>query len=101
LAKAAFRSEHHFLAEPLLPFDLRQQHLFPPVGAVHVAGPQLGCQTVTLAVEQQQRVIAGGLKVAVVGAVLLLAVDRNLVESMSNTTRWGEPTLSAWQSTPD
>jgi hypothetical protein len=42
---------------------------------VHVAGPQLRCQTVALAVEQQQRVIASGFEVAVVGALLLFAVN--------------------------
>jgi len=60
-----------------LSLDLRQQHLFPAVGAVHVAGPQLRRQTVALAIEQQQRVIAGRFEVAVVRAVLLLAVDRD------------------------
>jgi len=38
----------------------------------------VGHQAVTLAVEQPQPVVASGLEVAVVGAVLLLAVDRDL-----------------------
>ncbi len=38
----------------------------------------LGGEAVAFAVEQQQGMITGGLEVAVVGAVLLLAVDRNL-----------------------
>jgi uncharacterized membrane protein YeaQ/YmgE (transglycosylase-associated protein family) len=62
----------------MLPFDLRQQHVLPAVGAMNVSGTQLHSQTVTLAIEQQQRVIAGGLEVAVVGAILLLAVYRDL-----------------------
>ncbi len=45
---------------------------------MHVARSQLGRQTVTLAIEQQQRVITHGLEVPVVGAILLFAVDRNL-----------------------
>ena len=43
-----------------------------------VAGPQLCRQTIALAVEQQQRVVTSRLEVAVVGALLLLAVHRNL-----------------------
>jgi hypothetical protein len=38
-----------------------------------VAGAELGGETVTLAIEQQQRVITGGLEVSIVGALLLLA----------------------------
>src|SRR5450759_575910 len=45
---------------------------------MHVARTQLRSETVALAVEQQQRVIAGGLEVPVVGAVLLLPVHRDL-----------------------
>ncbi len=45
---------------------------------MHVARPQLRRQTVALPVEQQKRVITGGLKVAVIGAVLLLPVHRDL-----------------------
>jgi hypothetical protein len=70
--------KHHFLAQLLLPLDLRQQHVFPAIGTVHITGPQLGGQTVALAAEQQERVIAGRLEVTVVRAVLLLAVHRDL-----------------------
>ena len=39
--------------------------------------------------------IAGGLEVSVVGALLLLAVDRNFTLSISSTTRRGESMASA------
>src|ERR1035441_3707509 len=71
-------AKHDFLAQLLLPLDLGQEQFFPVVGTVDVAGPQFCRQAVALAVEQQQRVIAGGFEVAVVGAVLLLAVNRDL-----------------------
>src|ERR1035438_3446160 len=45
---------------------------------MHVARPQLRRETVALAVEQQERVIAGRLKVTFVGILLLLPVDWNL-----------------------
>ena len=47
----------------LLPVDLRQQEFLPTVGAVDIAGTQLGGQTVAFVVEQQQRIITGGLEV--------------------------------------
>jgi hypothetical protein len=46
--------KHDLLALLLLPLNLAQQHVFPAIGAVHVAGPQLGGQTVALPIEQQQ-----------------------------------------------
>src|ERR1700730_7501991 len=61
----------YLLTQLLLPLDFRQQQFFPVLGTVDVAGPELGSQTVTLAIEQQQRVVAGRFEVAVVGAVLL------------------------------
>ena len=42
-----------------VPLDLRQQHIFPAVGAMHVAGTQFGRKTITASVEQQQRMKAG------------------------------------------
>src|SRR5450759_442583 len=54
LGEGCVGPKHHLLAQLLLPLDLRQQELLPTLGAVHVAGPSLGCQTITLAVEQQQ-----------------------------------------------
>src|SRR5712691_2849274 len=54
--------------------ELGQQEFFPTLSAVHIAWPQLGCQTVAFSIEQPQRVIAGGLEMAVVGALLLLPI---------------------------
>jgi hypothetical protein len=70
--------EHDFLAQFLLPLNFWQQQFLPVFGTVNVVGAQLRSQTVTFAVEKQQRVIAGGREVAVVGALLLLTVHRNL-----------------------
>jgi hypothetical protein len=44
---------------------------------VDIAGAQLGGQAVALAIEQQQRMIAGRLEVSVVGTVFLSALDRD------------------------
>src|ERR1022692_4864330 len=55
--------KHHLFAQLLLPLNLGKQQLFPAVGAVHFAGPQLRSKTVALAAEQQQWVIASGLEV--------------------------------------
>jgi hypothetical protein len=38
----------------------------------------IGRQTIALAVEQQERVVAGGLELAVVSALLLLSIHRDL-----------------------
>jgi len=65
----------HCLASLLLTLDLRQQPFVPVLGSVDVARPSLGGQTVALPIEQQQRVIAGGLEVSLVGTVVLLALD--------------------------
>src|SRR3984957_12300270 len=75
LRKGGVATEGHLLALRLLPVDLRQQKFLPAGGAVDVAGPQLGGQAVALAVEQQQRMITGGLEVAVVAALFLPTVD--------------------------
>jgi hypothetical protein len=78
LGEGGIGPDHHLLALLLLPLDLGQQPCFPTLGALHVAGPQLGRQTVTFPVEQQQRMIAGGLEVTVVSALLLLTVNADL-----------------------
>ena len=70
-------AEGHLLALRLLPVDLGQQQFLPAVGTVDVARAQFRRQAVALVVEQQQRMIAGGLEVSVVGALLLAAVDRD------------------------
>ena len=45
---------------------------------MHVAGTEFSSQTIALPIEKQQRVIASGLEMSVVGALLLVAVDRDL-----------------------
>jgi hypothetical protein len=57
-----------------------------PLSAVHVARLRLGCRTVSVPIEQQQR---RRIKVAVVDAVLLLAVAGISVVSLSCATRRG------------
>ena len=64
------------LAQRLLAFNLGQQQFFPAVSAVDVAGPQFGRDAVAFTVEQQQRMITSGLEVPVVGALLLLAIEK-------------------------
>ena len=78
LGEGGIGAHEHVLALLLLPFDLRQEHLVPVFSAVDVPRPQLHRQTVAFPIEQQQRVIAGGLEMSVVGALLLVAVDRDL-----------------------
>jgi hypothetical protein len=78
LGESGIGSKHHFLAQRLLPLNLGQQQFFPTLGTVHVAGPQLRRQAIAFAVEQQQRVIASGLEVSVVGDLLLVAVYRGI-----------------------
>jgi hypothetical protein len=63
-----------------LALDLWQKHFIPVLGTVYVARSQLRCQTVALAIEQQQRVIAGGLEVPVVGTVLLFSIDSRVLD---------------------
>ena len=59
----------------LLALDLGLKHFLPVLGTMHVPRSQLARQTVSFTVEQQQRVIAGRLKMAVVGTLLLFSVD--------------------------
>lgn len=51
--KSSRRTKDHLFTQFLLPLDFRQQQLLPVVGTVDVAGPQLGSQTVPVAIEQQ------------------------------------------------
>jgi hypothetical protein len=78
----------------LLPVDLGQQQFLPFLSAVHVARAQFYRQAVALTVEQQQRMVAGGLEVSGVGALFLAVVDRISVLSMSSTTRRREAMVS-------
>jgi hypothetical protein len=78
LGKGCIGTKHHFLAQFLLPLNLRQQKFFPAIGTMNIAGPQLGRQTVAVSVEEQQRMVAGRLEMLVVGALFLRTVHRNL-----------------------
>jgi len=62
----------------LLTLDLRQQKLIPVFGAVNIARTQFRRQSVAVTIEQEQRVVADRLKVPVVGAALLLTMNRSL-----------------------
>jgi hypothetical protein len=78
LGKGRIAAEDYLFAERLLAFNLGQQQQFlPAVGAMDVAGPQFGGQAVAFTIEQQQRMVTGRLEMAVVGALLLLAIDRD------------------------
>jgi len=55
----------------LLTLNLGQKHFLPVLDTMHAARRQLCTETVSFCVEQQKRVIAGGLKMSVVSTVLL------------------------------
>ena len=46
------------------------------LGTVNIAGTELGSQTISVPVEQQQRVVTGRFEMPVVGALLLLLMGR-------------------------
>ena len=50
-----------------VPVNDREEHVVPPVRTVDVARPKLGRETVAARVEDEERVVADGLEVAVVG----------------------------------
>jgi hypothetical protein len=54
------------------------QQFLPAVGPRDIARAQLGRHAVARVVKQQPRMLAGGLEVAVVGALRLPPVDRHL-----------------------
>src|ERR1700680_3041172 len=51
LGKGRVTTEDHLLAPLLLPLDLWQQPFLPAVGAVDIAGPELGGQAVAFTIE--------------------------------------------------
>ena len=57
LRKGRIAPQGDLLARNLLLLDFRQQQFVPVLSAVHIAGTQLGCQTIAVLVEQQQRVV--------------------------------------------
>src|SRR5258708_17892617 len=76
--KGRVRPESNFLALRPLTLDLRQQQFIPVFVAVHVAWTQLRRQAVPVTIEQKQRVVADRFEVPVVGAALLLTMNRTL-----------------------
>src|SRR2546426_10457011 len=65
----------------------------PPVSTVDVTRPELGGKAVAILVEDEQRMVADGLELAVVGRLLLRAVNRTLgavdIESHAPGSRSG------------
>src|SRR5258706_16191036 len=55
-----------------------EEHVVPPVRAVDISRPELGREAVALRVEDEERIVADGLRVAVVRRLLLGPVDRAL-----------------------
>jgi hypothetical protein len=55
-----------------------QEDLLPPARTGDVARSELGGQAVALLIEDEERMVADGLEVAVVRRLLLRAVDRTL-----------------------
>jgi hypothetical protein len=56
----------------------REEDLLPPVRTVDVARPERGGQAVAILIEGEERMVADRLEVAIVGRLLLRAVDRAL-----------------------
>lgn len=78
LGKGSIGTKDYPFAQLPLVLDLGEQHFVPVFGSMYLAKPQLCRRAVSFAVEQRQRVMEGGLEVAVLCAVLPLAVHRNL-----------------------
>ena len=76
--KGRVGSDDDGLPPDLGPLDEREEELVPPVRTVDVAGAERGGEAVALLIEHEQRMIADGLEVAVVGRLLLRAMDRTL-----------------------
>ena len=55
-----------------------EEHAVPPVRTVHVARAEFDREAVALRIEDEERMIANGLEVAIVGGLLLGPVDRAL-----------------------
>jgi hypothetical protein len=71
-----------------VPVNDGEKHFVPPVRTVDVTRPELGRKAVAVWVEDEQRMIADGLEVAVVGGLLLRPPCTGLSElSISRVTR--------------
>ncbi len=78
-------ADDHGLPPGLGALNDGQEDLAPAVRTVHVAWPERGSETVAVLVEDEERVIADGLEVAVVRRLLLSAVHRTLGRSDGET----------------
>ena len=76
--KGRVGSDDDVLPSGLVPLNDMEEDLVPPVSTVDVPRPELGGEAVPVLVEDEQRMIADGLEVAVVGRLLLRAVNRTL-----------------------
>ena len=76
--KGRVGSDDDGLLPSLVAINDGQEDLLPPVGTVDVARPKLGREAVALWAEDEERVVADGLKAAVVRGPLLRPVDRAL-----------------------
>jgi hypothetical protein len=86
-SKGRVGTDDHDLSPGPVPVNDGEEDLIPPVRTVDVARPERGGQAVAVLVEDEERVIADGLEVAVVGG-LLLGPWTGLSElSMSRVTR--------------
>jgi hypothetical protein len=66
------------LACRFLTFDLWDEQLVPAIGTVDVARPQPRRRESPSSLEEEERMVADGLEMPVVGAAFLLAVHRTL-----------------------
>ena len=66
------------LALRAIPVNDGEEHFVPPIRTVDIARPELGREAIAARVEDEERVIADGLEVAVVGGLLLRPADRTL-----------------------
>ena len=73
--KRRVRADDDGLALRAVAVNDGEEHVVPPVRAVDIARPERGREAVALRVEDEERVVADGLKVAVVRRPLLRSVD--------------------------
>ncbi len=88
-------SDDDGLSATLTAIDDREEHVVPRVRTVDVARPERGGQAVAVLVEDEERVVADGLEVAIVGGLLLGAPCTGLSElSISRVPVASLPLLS-------
>jgi len=95
--KGRVGSDDDGLLPSLVAINDGQEDLLPPVRTVDVARPKLGREAVALWAEDEERVVADGLKVAVVRGLLLRPVDGLSELSISSVTRrFAERAAACW-----